>query len=337
MTGVSMALTVEEEIKLGSEAAAKFEEEHGLVSDQAMVDRLQRIGARLLVHAQRKDLPWRLRVVDVDAVNAAAFPGGFLYATKGLMEKFTDEELAFVIGHEIGHVDFRHSVRRIEKSQKRRLGLIAIAAGVTRGRIGNRASRIIQLTDSVIGSRHSQGAESESDHYGMTTMALAGYDPIFALRGLDKLAAQRTGGTPGFLNTLVGSHPLPKDRISKGAELVLDIPFRPHPGLENTSSAESPIFHDATESLEFTFSQLGYKHDESLQNTLEKVATGRLKLPFGQYLVFLAVRREEGFSGLERALLAQSALQPLGQAFGALVREAPNGDIQGYVLLEGRN
>ena len=81
--------------------------------DPAFQGRLNRIAQRLLVKAKRKDLPWRFRVINLDAYNAAAFPGGFIYATKGLMQGMNDEELAFVIGHEIGHVDYRHSIQAI--------------------------------------------------------------------------------------------------------------------------------------------------------------------------------------------------------------------------------
>ena len=105
--------------------------------------------------------------------------------------------------------------------------MIAIAAGATRGKFNRGTQTLVQLTDGVIGNKRSRGDESQSDRYGMRMMALAGYDPAFALSGLQKLAAQRSGGTPGFLNTLVGSHPLPQKRIEEGLDLVMTIPFRP--------------------------------------------------------------------------------------------------------------
>lgn len=111
----ALAMSTGQEIAIGREAASQFEAENGWVRDIAMQNRLDRIGRRLLGHAERGDLPWRFRVVNVNEFNAAAFPGGFIYATRGLMNGLSDDQLAFVIAHEIGHVGRRRTVKQIEK------------------------------------------------------------------------------------------------------------------------------------------------------------------------------------------------------------------------------
>lgn len=339
------AISTEEEIQLGYQAAAQFEQKYGLVNDPAMAGRLERIGMALIKNAKRQDLPWRFRVINVEEFNAAAFPGGFIYATKGLMQGLTDEELAFVVGHEIGHADLRHSIKQIESAQLRRLGLIAIAAGATKGNIKQGTATLVQLTDSVIGSQHSQGDESESDRYGMQIMAQGGYDPTFALSALQKLAAQAGGGTPDFLNTLLGSHPLPKERIQQGTSLVTSIPYKvavPPPVAKSQQTVTTPsaipssVFGDASSALEYTLSLLGNGHRASLQKMAEDLATGkRTSVPSGVKVVRFAQERNLGVSGLENLLLARPEFDQAGYAFGATVVDLGSGRVEVIVLLQG--
>lgn len=337
LSSAGWSLSQEQEIQIGAQAAAKFEQQHGLVTDPAMVGRLNRISQRLLANARRRDLPWRFKVINVDAFNAAAFPGGFIYATKGLMQGLNDEELAFVIGHEIGHVDYRHSVKQLESAQMRRIGLIAIAAGAGGGNVDQATASLVGLADGVIGSQHSQADESQSDRYGMRMMALAGYDPAFALSGLQKLASQSSGGTPGFLNTLVGSHPLPKERVAQGEGLIMNIPFRAQAldPVNRPSAKADNIFRDATDALEYTLSLLGHGHRDSLQQAAEQLAEGLDYRPRGTRLVRVSSPRSEGLSGLENRLLARPEFDLHGMAFGAAVVKRGGGQVEAVVLLQG--
>lgn len=340
------AISTEEEIQLGAQAAAQFEQKYGVVTDPALAGRLDRIGKGLVKNAKRQDLPWRFRVININEFNAAAFPGGFIYATKGLVQGLTDEELAFVVGHEIGHADLSHSVKQIESAQLRRLGLIAIAAGATKGNINQGTATLVQLTDAVIGSQFSQADESQSDRYGMQLMAQGGYDPAFAISALEKLAAQAGGGTPDFLNTLLGSHPLPKDRINQGANLVTSIPYSVTPAPPVTRPATpgsqrpaqpSNIYSDAGSSLEYTLSLLGNGHRASLQKMAEDLATGRrASVPAGVRVVRFAQSRDLGISGLENLLLARPEFDRTGYAFGATVVDAGSGQVEVVVLLQER-
>lgn len=341
LSASAWAISTEQEIQMGAQAAAQFEQKYGLVNDPALVGRLNRVGQQLIQNAQRKDLPWRFRVINVDAFNAVAFPGGFVYATKGLMQGLTDEELAFVVGHEIGHADLRHSVKKIESDQLRRLGLIAIAAGATGGNVDQGTATMVQLTDTVIGSQYSQAVESEADRYGMRLMAKGGYDPAFALAALQKLAAQSGGGTPDFLNSFLGSHPLTKDRINQGVGLIPSIPYKvaPLPPV-NVSSGRSQtgrgVYADADSALEYTLSLLGNGHRASLQTMAEDLATGRRQsTPAGIRVVRASSDRSLGLSGLETVLLAHPEFERHGQAFGAAVVDAGAGRIEVVVLLEG--
>lgn len=330
------AISTDEEIQLGAQAAARFEQQHGLVSDSQMNARLNRIAQRLLTGAERKNLPWKFRIINVDQFNAAAFPGGFIYATRGLMQGLDDEELAFVIGHEIGHVDKRHSVEQIESAQLRRLGLIAIAAGATGGDIDRNVGTLVQLTDSIIGSQRSQGDEAESDRYGLRLMAQAGYDPAFALSALQTLASQSSGGTPGFLNTLLGSHPLPKERIEEGADLITSVPYRPEALPPVTSaSGQDRIFPEATSALRYTLNLSGMSESDVLSNRAEQIALGGGQAVFGnQQLVRVVGPVSEGLAGLENQLLRKAELRN-ARAFGASVVQHSAEQVEAVVIVQG--
>lgn len=337
----SYAMSQEQEIQIGAQAAAQFESQYGLINDPYYQGRLERVAQRMLPHVKRQDLPWRFRVVNIDAFNAAAFPGGFVYATKGLMDGLTDDELAFVVGHEMAHADLSHSVNQLESEQFRRLGLIAIVAGASGGRVNENVATAVQLVDGVISSQYSQGDESEADRYGLTLMGASGYDPAFALSALNKLAASSGGGTPGFLNTLLGSHPLPKDRVRQGVDLIPTIPYtaqavQPVNAAPRTSSSSSlDLVTDAGNALEYSLSLLGLGHRDSLQRLAEQVALGQRGVPSGTSLIRLSGSRSQGFSNLEDSVFKQPGVNRRGQAFGAAVVDKGGDRIEAVVLLQG--
>jgi Zn-dependent protease with chaperone function len=336
------AMSEEEEIQIGAQAAARFEAQSGVVRDPAYTGRLLRIAQRLLPHVERKDLPWRFTVVNVQEFNAAAFPGGFVYATRGIMDGLSDDELAFALGHEMGHVDKRHSIKQLESDQMRRLGLIAIAVGASGGRVSDTTATLVSLADSVISSQYSQADENEADRYGLTLMASAGYDPAFALSTLEKLASQSNGGTPGFLNTLLGSHPLTRDRIAQAVRMIPTVPYQATPlppvGGDATSLPERPgpgvLLADAGRSLEYTLSLLGHGFHSNLQRSAERVALGQAEPPPGTRLLRFSGSRVAGLSALEDRILASSELRGGKRKFGAAVVDRGGDRIEAVLVLK---
>lgn len=335
------AMSTQEEVQIGAQAAAKFEKQYGLVKDAAYLNRLQTLANRMRPYLKRKDLPWRFSVLNVKEFNAAAFPGGFVYATKGIMDGLTDDELAFALGHEMGHVEYRHSVKELERAQTRKIGIFAIVAAATGGKINNSTANLIGLADTVISSQYSQADEAQADRYGMQLMAVAGFDPVFSLAALQKLAAHGGGGTPGFLNTLVGSHPLTKDRIAQGVKLIPSIPYR----VEDTrlpeskpQSAESTLVLDASRTLEYTLSLLGYRHSLTIQRQTEAFALANANIPAGLKTIRIEGAKSEGYTVLEDRLLAAPEIRARSkQAFGAVVIGRGSNTIEAVVLLKEEN
>lgn len=147
----------------------------------------------------------------VTDVNAFAMGNGTIRIFAGLMDQFTDDEIRYVIGHEIGHVKAGHSKKRMQTALRAEaLQKGASAVGGTTGRIAS--SQLGELFKKVVTAQHSQSNEKEADDYAMNFMKTKGYVPMAAVTALDKLAAMDGGshGTP-WLST----HPSPAERSKR--------------------------------------------------------------------------------------------------------------------------
>ena len=110
------AISEEEEIAIGRQGAAQAEKKYGTVKDAAMLKRVRTLGKKIAAQGTRK-LTYHFGILNSKEVNALAFPGGYIYFTKGIVDYMDDELLAFVAGHEVSHVEHRDSVKTLEKSK----------------------------------------------------------------------------------------------------------------------------------------------------------------------------------------------------------------------------
>jgi len=201
-----------QEIAIGQQAAREVEAEYRLYDEVGMNQRLNRLATRLLTQAER-NLPWKFRILDVEELNAMALPGGFIYATRGLLQTMPDSQAAFVLAHEIQHVERKHSVRQLEANLYRQVGLAAAIQLLTGGRLSQGASNTLALANMVVANRYTQDMEREADLDGIRMMARAGSDPQGAVDALRTLQAHNKASLPKFVNALVGTHPLTQDRV----------------------------------------------------------------------------------------------------------------------------
>jgi predicted Zn-dependent protease len=211
-------MTEQQELELGRQAAAEVERQMPAYQD----DRLQRyvadIGMRLARGSERPRLPWQFTVVDTPAVNAFALPGGYVYITRGILPYLNDEsELAGVLGHEIGHVTARHTVRQYTKQSAGELGLLTLGIFVPS------AYPFTGLGSSALGVfflRYSRDDEIEADRLGAGYAADQGWDPhgvanmLTTLSRLDQVTDRR--GIPNWLST----HPQPEARVERVSAAV---------------------------------------------------------------------------------------------------------------------
>ncbi len=212
-------LSEEKEAELGVEAAKEVEQTVGLFDDPKLTSYVQNIGERLARHSPRRGVDYNFHVVDLPEPNAFALPGGHIYVTRGLLAiSNSEDEVAGVIGHEIGHIAARHYAQR-DTAQKsaQLLSILAIAAIVAGGVTSSGPSDLPGATG-LIGafSAYSRAQEEEADVVAQDLAAAAGIDPqglADFLRTLDKSVRLKFGASryPGFFDT----HPSTPERMAK--------------------------------------------------------------------------------------------------------------------------
>ena len=205
-------ISQKQEIEMGQQVAQQLENHYGLVQDDEIQDRVNRIGQKLLQNGTRPGLTYTFKVLNTPDVNALACPGGFIYVYKGLLDYMTsDDELAAVLGHEIGHIEKRHTVHQME--QQMALSLLTLLAGVASGDPG--AGMVLASTASqALLAGYSRKDEREADQEGFRLSNLAGYNPYGSYVTMAKLEdMSKDMGNPGY--GFFASHPEPEVRMAK--------------------------------------------------------------------------------------------------------------------------
>jgi len=213
-----VAMSVPQEIALGLQAAPEMAAQHGgLSSDAAARRRVEEMGQSLLV-ALGKDTPYQFDfhlLADPQTINAFALPGGQVFITEALYRRLqTDGQLAGVLGHEIGHVLERHGAEHMAKAQLTQglTGAAVIAAYDPDNPSSRAAPAVAAMIGQLVNLKYGRDDEIESDRWGLTLMAAAGYDPHAQIKVMEILRSASEGrGPPEFLST----HPDPGNRIER--------------------------------------------------------------------------------------------------------------------------
>jgi Zn-dependent protease with chaperone function len=214
----------EKEISLGRQVAMQVEQEAKFVDDPIVTEYINRVGQNLVLHSDAK-VPFTIKVIDSDEINAFALPGGFFFVNKGLILAADNEaEVAGVMAHEIAHVAARHAVENAGKNQLLGYGMLAgmIFGGPIAGAILQNGGGILQ---GLAFLKFSRGSESEADRLGVQYMYAAGYDPTAMATMFEKLAAQNKK-KPSALLKLFATHPQPVDRRENTLSLISRFPER---------------------------------------------------------------------------------------------------------------
>ena len=219
-----LASGTEKEVKMGRMLAAQVDKEAKFVDDPIITEYVNRVGQNIVLHSDAK-VPFTIRVIDSDEVNAFALPGGFFYVNKGLILAADNEaELAGVMAHEIAHVAARHAMENERKMEVIDYGMLAtIILGVPI------ASQVLynggQFFEGLAFLKFSRGAEEEADKLGVQYMWAAGYDPGAMATMFEKLEAKNKK-KPGTLAKMFQDHPAPADRRQSAIALAARFPER---------------------------------------------------------------------------------------------------------------
>lgn len=212
----------EKEIAIGRQLALQVEQQSKLVEDPIVTEYVNRVGQNIVLHSDAK-LPFTIKVIDSDEVNAFALPGGFFYVNRGLILAADNEaELAGVMAHEIAHVCARHAM---ENQGKGTFINYAAMAGIIFG--GPIVSGILQNGGGILAGlaslKFSRGAENEADNLGVQYLYASGYDPMAMSTMFEKLASQNKK-KPGTIQKLFSTHPPSEQRQDESVRIVSRFP-----------------------------------------------------------------------------------------------------------------
>ncbi|HEY5174412.1 MAG TPA: M48 family metallopeptidase [Terriglobales bacterium] len=213
--------SIDTDIKMGKGYAMMIESSARMIQDPVVVEYVNRIGQNLVRNSDAK-VPFTIKVVDSDDINAFALPGGFFYVNTGLILAADDEaELAGVMAHEIAHVAARHATREMTRANYANMASIPLIFVGSWG-VYEAASIAMNLALPLTFMKFSRGFEGEADYLGVQYMYKAGYDPQAYVSFFEKVKAQEKK-KPGTLAKAFASHPPTPDRILKTQEEIRQI------------------------------------------------------------------------------------------------------------------
>lgn len=205
-------ISTQEEVGMGQAYHNQLMKEYTFIDEAKYVERLNRIGFAVAQVSDRQDYGYQFFVIQKDELNAFTTPGGFVYVYTGLMDRLTDDQLAFVVAHEVAHCAARHVVKKYQAA----LGYNFVGSLVLNQIADGSAQRLAAISSntlmSLIFAAYSRTDESLADRLGLKYMALAGFDLEGAVQSLEILYAEAKGPrTPEILS----SHPDLKKRIQE--------------------------------------------------------------------------------------------------------------------------
>ncbi len=207
-----MLVSEEKEFQVGQEVDKKVRDEMGLYLElPELRAKVKEVTENIGRHSDRPDLIYRVEIVDTPDFNAFAVPGGFVYIHRGLLERINSvDELASVIGHEIGHVSARHSASQISKAQILNIGLLAVDIA-THGAVQDYGT-LVDLGSILAFSKFSRDDEREADFLGIRYMTKAGYNPKASIDVMKQIQGLQDH-EPASLEIWFMTHPATSERL----------------------------------------------------------------------------------------------------------------------------
>lgn len=309
-----------QEVAMGRQAEPQVLASFGEYPDEEWQAYVNDLGQELAAASERPHLPWAFHVLDDPLVNAFAYPGGYIYITRGILSHFNSEaELVSVLGHEIGHVTARHSVEQMSQQQLAQLGLgVAAAASEDFRPYAGYAAAGLQ----VLFLKFGRDDERQSDDLGLRYMTRAGYDPkqmpnVF--QTFDRMQDESGRQIPNWQST----HPNPADRVGRIQTQIGQLPPDLQDGkvgregylrrLEGMTFGENPR-HGYSVGNTFYHPDMAFKmtFPDGWTIVNQRQAAGAIS-PEQDALVVLTLARESTATEAVRAFFEPENVQPGGR------------------------
>ena len=218
--GMGNWYSLESEIKMGKQYAQMVESSSKMITDPVVNEYVNRIGQNIVRNSDAK-VPFTIKVVDSDEINAFALPGGFFYVNSGLILAADEEaELAGVMAHEIAHVALRHATRQMTRGNIANIATIPLI--FVGGGLGYAVRSAAGLALPMTFLQFSRGFEAQADYFGLEYMYKAGYDPQAFISFFEKIQAKEKK-KPGSLAKAFATHPQTPDRISATQKEIAEV------------------------------------------------------------------------------------------------------------------
>ncbi len=218
-----MLMSEAQEIQIDKQQSPhQFSTDYGPTQDSGLNDYLQQTGKRMAAHTHRPQMPYSFRAVNATYVNAYAFPGGSIAATRGILLSLENEaELAALLGHELGHVNARHTAEQMSKGTLTQMVLLGVTiAASTQGEgWGQLAQMAGMIGGSALLARYSRDNERQADALGMEYMVRSRYNPQGMVDLMDMLKGM-SKHKPGISQVLFASHPMSTERYDTAIQRI---------------------------------------------------------------------------------------------------------------------
>jgi predicted Zn-dependent protease len=227
MAGVALASTMtacsvstQQEVEMGQQYAAQINQQLPIVQDPELNRYVNVLGDSIARLTSRADITdWHFYIVDSREVNAFAVPGGFVYVNRGLIERTQRmDQLAGVLGHEIGHVVRRHSIKQMQQQQGANLG-VTLACVLTRVCDNQAGQAAIQVGGTALFAKFSRKDEAEADEEGVRNVIRAGISPN-GIPEMFQILIDERQTNPSGVETWFATHPLEEDRIAATRQMI---------------------------------------------------------------------------------------------------------------------
>lgn len=228
-----LSVSRQDEIEMGRDYSQRLDEELPLIEQEGIRGPVAEVGRELAARSARPDMPYEFHVVNTDAINAFAVPGGFIYMNRGLLQEAENmSQVAGVLAHEIGHIVGRHSAEQIEKARAVSLGygLVSVLFGQPEGV----AAVGVNLGANFYFAKHSREDEAEADAIAVDLLVETGWDPR-GLVGFFRIMLAERKRKPNALEALFASHPLTEARIREVEAMIARIPEERLEGLRSNT------------------------------------------------------------------------------------------------------
>jgi predicted Zn-dependent protease len=211
--------SLEKEIALGKQLAQEVERQAKIIDDPIIAEYVNRVGQNLVRNSDAK-VPFTIKVLDSEEVNAFALPGGFFFVNSGLVLKAdTEAELAGVMAHEIAHVAARHGTRQATRGELAQIGMIAMSIAIPYGWTGYAIRQGAGLAIPMGFLQFTRAFEKEADYLGLQYLYKSGYDPTAFVDFFEKIQTLEKK-KPGTMAKVFSTHPMTDDRI-KSAQVEI--------------------------------------------------------------------------------------------------------------------